>query len=101
MNLFGLEPYLGALLIAIIGIAAATVFGWLSKEKGSFNLRKVAASVVIGFPASIIFVSTELQVMTIPEDGGLTAIIIVAALIAQVAGFDFLVKTGVKAIKSK
>lgn len=99
MNLFGLEPYLGALVIAVIGIAAATVFGWLSKPEASFDPRKVAASVIIGFPAATIVVATQLQAVVLPTgDGGITALLVVVGLIAQVAGFDTLVKTGAKAI---
>ena len=97
MNLFGLEPYLGALLIAVIGIAGANVLGWLSKKDIAFDPRKVAASVIIGFPAALIIIATELQVMVLPDDGGLTALIIVAGLITQVFGVDFAVKTANKA----
>jgi hypothetical protein len=100
MEVFGLEPYLGALVIAIIGISAATIFGWLGTT-GAYDPRKVAASVLIGFPAAIIVVATELSVITIPEgDGGLTALIVIVGLIAQVAGFDTLIKTA-KTIISK
>lgn len=101
MNLFGLDPYLGALLIAVIGIASATILGWLSKKGSSFDPRKVAASVIIGFPAAVIIIATELQVMSIPNDGGLTALIIVAGLITQVMGVDFAVKTAYKARNPK
>jgi len=98
MNVFGLDPYIGAILIASIGIGLATVVGWLSNE-GVYNPRKVATSVLIGFPAAIIVVATELQVIVLPDDGGLTDLIVVAGLIAQIAGFDMLVKTGNKAIQ--
>lgn len=100
MNIFGLEPYLGAIVIAIIGIALATVFGWLSKV-GPYEPRKAATSVLIGFPAAIIIVATELQAITLPEDGGLTGLIIIVGLIAQIAGFDMLVKTGKEIITTK
>jgi hypothetical protein len=97
---FGLEPYLGAIVIAIFGIAAATVFGWLSTT-GKYDPRKAATSVLIGFPTAIVVVATELSVITIPTtDGGITALIVVVGLIAQVAGFDSLVKTA-KAIVTK
>ena len=98
MNVFGLDPYIGAILIASIGIGLATVVGWLSNE-GVYNPRKVATSVLIGFPAAIIVVATELQVIVLPDDGGLTGLIVVAGLIAQIAGFDMLVKTGNKVIQ--
>ncbi len=97
MNLFGLEPYLGALVIACIGITGSVLLGWLSKKKNTFDVKKVVASVIIGFPAALIIVSTELQIMVLPEDGGLTAAIVVAGLIMQVAGIDFVIKTANKA----
>lgn len=99
MNIFGLEPYLGAIIIAAAGIAASTIFGWL-QGSSAYDPRKAATSILIAIPASLIFVATELQVITIPEDGGLTALIVVAGLIGQVAGFDTLVKTA-KAIITK
>ena len=96
MNLFGLEPYLGALVIACVGITGSVLLGWLSKKK-KFDVKKVVASVIIGFPAALIIVSTELQIMVLPEDGGLTALIVTAGLIMQVAGIDFVIKTANKA----
>ena len=53
LELFGLEPYIGALIIAVLGIGAATVFGWLAAT-GKYDPRKAATSVLIGFPAAII-----------------------------------------------
>lgn len=101
MNLFGLEPFAGALLITSLGIAGATVLGWLSKPGITFDPRKVASSVIIGFPAGLIMVATELKVIVLPVDGGLTALIVTAGLIMQVAGIDFVVKTANKARNPK
>ncbi len=100
MEVFGLEPYLGAIVIAIIGIAAATTFGWLATV-GAYDPRKAATSVLIGFPTALIVVATELSVITIPDDGGLTALIVTVGLIAQVAGFDTLIKTAKQIITTK
>ena len=82
---------MAAIVIAIAGIGLTNVVGWL-KSGETFNPRNVATSVLIGFPASILFVATELQAMSAVDAAGLTGLIIIVGLLAQVAGFDTLVK---------
>lgn len=95
----GLEPYVAAVIIAFIGVAATNVVGWL-KSDGAFNPRKVAASVIISIPASLLFVATELSVIQIPDGNGLAGLIVFTGLVAQVAGFDTLVKNAKTIIKN-
>jgi hypothetical protein len=100
LELFGLEPYLGAILIAGIGVGITTVFGWL--EGGAkYDPRKAATSTLIAIPTALIIVATELSAITLPDDGGLTALIVVAGLIAQVAGIDMFAKTTGALIKKQ
>ena len=98
MDIFGLSGYEGALLITILGIAAATIVGWLKGSK-PFAPRQVAASAIIGFVVSIQVVVIQLQAIGTVDE--LSALAIIAGLIAQVAGFDALLKNSAKAVVSK
>lgn len=96
----GLEPHIAAVIIAFVGVAATTIVGWL-KNDTAFSPRKVAASVVISIPASLLFVATELSVIQIPAGDGLAGLIVFTGLVAQVAGFDTLVKNAKTIIKNE
>ncbi len=100
LELFGLAPWAGAVLIAGIGVGITTIFGWL-EGSGKYDPRKAATSTLIAIPTSLIIVATELQAITLPNDGGLTALIVVAGLIGQVAGIDMFAKTGKNIITKK
>ncbi len=97
MEIFGLDPYIAAIVIAVIGVTLTNVIGWLKNDK-TFQPRKVAASVLIAVPTAIIVVGTQLQAIGNVEPG-LTALIVVIGLIAQVAGFDTLIKNTKALIK--
>lgn len=96
MEILGLSPYLAAIFIAIVGITATNVVAWLKKLDG-FSIRSAVASSIIGLPTALIVVATELKVLASVELPELEATIIVSGLIAQVAGFDILIKNGFKA----
>lgn len=98
MQILGLEPYVAAILIGFIGVTATNVVGWL-KNDGAFSPRHVAASVIISVPASLLFVATELSAISIPAGDDLAGLIVFTGLVAQVAGFDTLVKNAKKIIK--
>ncbi len=91
MEILGLTPYVAALVIAFAGVGLINVLGWLKSGDARPNPKKVAASVLIAIPASILFVATELSVITIVGDE-LAELIVFVGLLAQVAGFDALVK---------
>jgi len=93
ISLFGVEPYVAALIIAGIGVAVSTVFGWLGGT-GQYDPRKGATSAIIATFSALLLVVPTLQNLTLPEDGGLTALLVTAGLIAQIAGIDTLVKSG-------
>jgi len=99
MDIFGLDPYVAAIVIAVIGVALTNTVGWLKNDK-VFLPRKVAASALIAVPASVLFVATQLQAIGNVE-AGLTTLIVVVGLIAQVAGFDTLVKNAKAIIKKR
>ena len=95
MELFGLTPFVAAIIITIAGVAGSVVLGWL-KGNDPFNPRQVAASAIIAFVISIQIVSA--QISAIPDgiaEHELGAIVF--ALIAQVSGIDSLAKSGAQA----
>lgn len=98
MDIFGLAPFVAAIVFACIGIGATNTVAWLKSEK-AFNPRNVAASAIIGFPTAVIIIGTELQVLARVELTELEIGLTIIGLIAQVAGFDILAKNGAKVIK--
>ncbi len=96
MQIFGLEPIVAAILIAVIGVALSVLLGWLKSAK-SFNVKQAVASALIAFIVSIQLVIAELTVLPdeIPE---LAIGAIFFGLIAQVAGIDSLAKSAAQAV---
>lgn len=99
MEILGLSPYIAAIVIAAIGVAATNLVGYL-KSDGAFKPKKTVASVLIAVPVAILLVATELSVITIEAGNELAQLIIFIGLVAQVAGFDTFVKNA-KAIVKK
>jgi len=97
MDIFGLDPYVAAIVIAVVGVTLTNLVGWLKNDK-VFEPRKVAASIIIAVPLAIIIVGTQLQAIGDVEPG-ITALIVTIGLVAQVAGFDTLVKNTKAIIK--
>lgn len=97
MDILGLTGTQAALLITVLGVAATNLIGWLRSED-SFDLRKTASSIIIGLTIGLFTVATELNAIK-STLGELEQLIIVAALIGQIAGFDYFTKKGIKAIK--
>lgn len=97
MDILGLSGTQTALLITVIGVAATNLVGWL-KSENSFDPRKTASSVIIGLTVGLFTVATELNAIK-SSLGELEQLIIVVALVGQIAGFDYFTKKGITAIK--
>lgn len=95
MELFGLDPFVAAVVITIIGVSASVLLGWL-KSDNPINPRQIVASAIIAFVVSFQIVAAEISLL---PDGieQLALGMIVFALIAQVSGIDSLAKSGAKA----
>lgn len=96
MEIFGLDPILGAILITATGVGISVLLGWL-KGSASFNIRQAAASVIIAFVISIQLVIAEIQIITV-DVNDLTLGAFIFGMIAQVAGIDSLAKSAAKAV---
>ena len=96
MQVFGLDPFVAAIMITAVGVALSVLLGWL-KGTGPFNVRQVVASALIAFVISIQLVIAELTVL--PDDlAGLALGSIIFAMIAQVSGIDSLTKSAAQAV---
>lgn len=96
MQVFGLDPFVAAIIITAVGVSTSVLLGWL-KGTGPFNVRQVVASALIAFIVSIQLVIAELTVL--PDDlAGLALGSIIFALIAQVSGIDSLAKSAAQAV---
>lgn len=95
MQIFGLDPIIVTVIITISGVLIQNIFGWL-KNDGSFNPRQAAASAMIAVFSGIALVGTSVGAIA-EGTGDLEAFMILAALVATIAGFDSLAKNGIKA----
>ncbi len=96
MDIFGLDPILGAILITATGVGISVLLGWL-KGSASFNIRQAVASVIIAFVISVQLVIAEIQIITV-DITDLTLGAFIFGMIAQVAGIDSLAKSAAKAV---
>jgi hypothetical protein len=89
MEIFGLDPILGSVIIAVMGIAWAIFIGY-AKAEGNFDFKKLATSVAIGFPGALILVATGINAAGDVE--GLTLLVLIVGWIMQISGTDSTVK---------
>jgi ACR3 family arsenite efflux pump ArsB len=96
MQVLGLEPIIGAILITVAGVTLSVLLGWLKGDK-EFNIKQVVASALIAFVVSAQIVIVQLQ--AIPDDiTQLAASAILFALVGQVAGIDSISKSAAQAV---
>jgi len=89
MQIFGLDPLIAAVLIAVIGVAYSIALGYVT-GKGGFNGKKLATSILISIPGSLILVATGIRAAETTDD--LMTLILVIGWILQISGTDFTVK---------
>jgi len=99
MNVFGLEPVTGAILITILGVSGSVLLGWL-KGVTPINPRQIVSSAIIAFVISYQLVGATLNAIPSGIDSIAYSMIIIG-LIGQVAGIDSLTKSAVKAAIKK
>ena len=99
MDIFGLTGVQAIIAIAVSGVVLQNVVGWL-KGAESFDIRQAAASGIIAFFAGLLVVGPQIELIPddITEEGKFLLFI---GLVAQIAGFDILIKNGAKAVLSK
>lgn len=96
IQIFGLEPIVGAILITIAGVSLSVTLGWL-KGSAPFKIKQVVASALIAFIVSIQLVIAELTVLPgNMEELAIGAILF--GLIAQVSGIDSMAKSAAQAV---
>jgi len=96
MQIFGLDPFVAAVGITILGVVISVGLGWLKGTK-EFNVRQGAASAIIAlFVSAPVVISTVGQIS--PEADSLAVGAIVFGLIASVAGIDSISKSAAQAV---
>lgn len=98
MQIFGLDPVIATLLIAVVGVAYSIGLGYATSKDG-FNGKKLVTSILISIPASIILVATGVKSAEFVDE--LTTLVLVIGWILQIAGTDFTVKKIGKSIQTR
>ncbi|MCH9657211.1 hypothetical protein K0U27_00715 [archaeon] len=99
MAIFGLDPIHATIVITVIGVLLQVGIGTL-QSKTAFDARKLVSSAVIAVVVGLTVVATAIQ--AIPEGTDeLSKFIIVAGIVASIAGIDQLVKNTGSAIIAK
>jgi len=99
MQIFGLDPIGVIVIITVTGVLLQNIFGFLKNGIESFDLRQAAASAMIAVFTGIAFVGNTVNNLA-EGIGDVELFMILAALVATVAGFDILAKNGFKAALS-
>lgn len=89
MQIFGLDPAVGALLIAGIGVLYSVGLGY-AKNSEAFNGRKLVTSILIAVPGAIILVATGIRNSTPGDD--LDILLLIVGWVMQISGTDNTVK---------
>jgi len=97
MQIFGLDPIIAAIIIAIIGVAYSIGLGYATSA-GSFNGKKLITSILISIPSSLILVATGIKSADFTDD--LTTLVLIIGWIMSISGTDFTVKAIAKLRKN-
>jgi len=100
MEIFGLSPVVATLTIVSSGVALQNLLGWL-KSKEDYNIRSALASAIIAFIVGITIIGPQIEAIQNQMLSDLSQLIIVASLIASIAGFDVLTKNVFKIANQK
>jgi len=100
VEVFGLSPVLATISIVFTGVALQNILGWL-KTKGEYDIRSAAASAIIAFVVGITIIGPQIEIIQDQMMSDLSELIIVAGLVASIAGFDTLTKNVFKIASNK
>jgi hypothetical protein len=100
MEVFGLSPVLATVAIVFTGVVLQNILGWL-KTKGEFDIRSAAASAIIAFVVGITIIGPQIEAIQDQMLSDLSEFIIIASLVASIAGFDTLTKNAFKIASNK
>ena len=100
MEIFGLSPVVATLAIVSSGVVLQNLLGWL-KSKEDYNTRSALTSAVIAFIVGITIIGLQIEAIQDQMLSDLSELIIVASLIASIAGFDILTKNAFKIANQK
>ena len=100
MEIFGLSPVLATITIVSVGIALQNILGWL-KSKEEYDIKNAVASAIIAFIVGITIIGPQIEAIQDQMLSELEELMIMASLIASIAGFDTLTKNAIKIANKK
>jgi len=100
MEIFGLSPVLATITIVAVGITLQNILGWL-KSKEEYDIRSAIASAIIAFIVGITIIGPQIEAIQDQMLSELEELMIMASLIASIAGFDTLTKNAIKIANKK